>query len=1013
MLKHRRSLALNPNAMDVPMFGGQDSGVDPRVLQPGSNAVVENGRLTVRGQVRKRYGFTEAFSPLISTGVQVFSGGSVLFEHDGDSVWTYNDQLQSWTNIGRMSGGQIRTLGAVQSPLTVQQVSSAIVGDLMLIAWTEQTPGPILYCIVDLTTGAQLTTRTALGYGQNPQVLSIDSNFYVFFGDLSTPSPFIAKVVFPAATYPIVPYPSVKVGNNTSAATKFDVIVNNFGNAFLMLAEDVTSFFPATDATLYSVATTSFVSVLSVNINLGANQPSVFNTIQNADGDVLGGYNAGTAIVVRSAGAGDIFPNGGPLNYEPRRVTGANGRLFIETKPTSSIIPYSLVLNATNPLQYDLTRDGETVTNQVGVHLTGRAFVHGTNVYAAVNVDDALQSIDMIIDSRGAVIAVAGANGGAASGTDGFPSLAYYKDNGNGDFDAATRYLTTVQISDTGQIQTTVGITMRRFSLGNQQIYPEQIDNVTYMGCSAPQIYDGAQLTEWGFYFYPQISAATAGATSSGLLNGGLYDVSACYSWYDATGKVWRSATSFFETVTVPSTGSITVTVPYLWQTTKDNVWVEIYCTANVGGQTGSILYQAASFANLPVILDPVTFQPTTPSTATVTISRADLDLADELQLYTNGGAPDHITPPSLVHMSTSGLRHYGCCNEDNQVYVTSPAIPGQPLDFLFSQSVAVESRRGGLVASQPQDGNLWIFTLRALFLTNADINSLGVTNAGNVVLFSPPARAAFGDGCVSAASVFASTDGIYYQSSRGIEIVTRNQQAVFVGEPVKNITGTIIDTYSVPSQQQIRFVFTDKLVCYDYERRNWVQYAFASMPEMISGCSWNGLGVALTSNGVTRLEDTSTFFDDGEMPIVMRLQTPWLRLGGLAGWGKAWEFVVLGEQITACDMQVQIAYNDDPTWIDTLTIPSALIGTPFGGGQTGAFGQTLNVSQPSMFGNNPAGNAYKWLGIIPRADGNSFKFEFQTLNSGGEDIRLNYMTLIYGLQPGGLAQFPTARKFG
>ncbi len=134
--------------------------------------------------------------------------------------------------------------------------------------------------------------------------------------------------------------------------------------------------------------------------------------------------------------------------------------------------------------------------------------------------------------------------------------------------------------------------------------------------------------------------------------------------------------------------------------------------------------------------------------------------------------------------------------------------------------------------------------------------------------------------------------------------------------------------------------------------------------------------------------------------------------MGNIAGWGRTWRFMILGELRSAHTLNVRIAYQYDPAWIDQLSIASSQVyGTPAFGGGLGNFGR-MTFSSPSGFGANPAGNAYQFMGIMRRQKAGAFKFEITDTHSTGEDVALNILALLYGTLPN-LSQVPTWKKFG
>jgi hypothetical protein len=1032
MVNFKEPNQLVPTVLQVPLYGGQDSGMDRRLVDVGSVSIAENLQLSVRGQAQKRNGYASTTrqrtdGTTMTGAVQVFSGGgSNLFQHDGLVVSNYSPAAGVWAPLGDFLGAQMYGQSAVPASASVGEVSSASTNSYQAVVWTEGTT--VYLSIIETATGSFLQNRTTIaGNSRSPLVVAWNGDFYIFWAQTSPSSMFFSTFV--RGTNPFaIPTAIVAVPVNPSSVLAYDVTIDTINNRILGIFDDqsnparsgaagyyqIFSFDSALAATVLFSAPTATKQIprwtLSVGPALGTN--NFFwedgESLSTLTGFNLPGRSAVGLRRVASTSTGAAF-----FEVFKTSVPGGNqGYTVVQAGTIAQDATFAFVGPALFGTGYSQTPAGGGL-KPANMRLASKPFVYAGNSYCWIVSDSLFESQYFLIDQNGQIVGNALNNGGGAP-FDGIGiSLSAPTSDADANFSVAFRTVIKVGSTTDGPNSTTqYGIVRRSLQMGDSHIYCSQLDGVTYFSGPAPKTYDGSTLTEWGFYDYPNLLSTSLVAGSPGLLNGGIYTVYLVYSAYDATGKLWRSATSFPQTVTVAASGKITVTVPYLQTTARTNVMIEIYCTANVGGQTGIVPFLVGTVPNVPVAATTSINGVSTPVTQTTfDINLTDALLSRNEQLYiTQNGGNSFATPPPSTYQTTSGTRLYALSNEQNQVYVTTIAAPSSPLNFILTQAVNVPGEASTPNALGILDGLLFIATTRFWYVTNADTNDLSAPT----ITFAPPRRLPFDTGVQSPPSVISTTDGIYFQGQRGIILLDRRENLLFIGDAVKNYNADIIDSYISGPNQQIRFLVEGgPILNYDYQWKVWTQSVFADAPVVPSICRWNDQGVMLMPNGMPRLETVGLFFDDTNVAIRARLETPWIKPGGIAGWARTWSFMILGELRSPHTLQVRIAYQysettpGHPDWLDTLTIASTQVyGTPSFGGGLGTFGAI------GGFGTNSAGNAYQFLASMPRPKAGSFKFEITDVNSTGEDFALSILALYVGVLPG-ISQVPTWKKFG
>lgn len=1245
---------LTPSIINVPLFGGMDSSIDTKLLEPGNNRVVENARLDTRGRANKRFGYTSTSTQrsdgsILNPGVQVFSAGNALLQHDGLALSAYSPGSNAWLPLGDACSAPVNALGVVQSQNTVTEISSAASSAYFVTAWAEA--GNVYCSVTELATKTALVSRQLLAPGaRSPNVLQLNGNFYIFSAvsvpadhfaawtiNASNPFTVVGGPVVPTAPGSLMVYDvCVDATNNqllgvfddslgptsNPAAWNWQVFSITPGLVFTPLSsngtlKNTTGFYLSIFATPgvgggslvfsnFQAANSYFLRATGTALGAFVEVPSQWNTPGSTGGPVGIWATTATAlngVTAAPTAANTVFATNGDMRLASRAfnyngntyawavasdnltttqtatVTGGSNLItglttysgiYVGSSVSGTNIPGGSVVTAitgvagygasyvltlatqqawtpvtayvNNPLTllavpfqvpvfgggstaavvltvsatdyarvgindkisyYNATTQTTYTATVVSLNSSGGNFITvapspsstvsgwltagiGTVTAAAraVNIlstpgntvvvssntvvnpgvsiltQGTLSSLITAQVASGVTISTTPTLGGSAALTfslAGFQSQLFLIDqnaqivgnllsNGNspgydgrgislpevdtdgaGNFYFAQLYAQQLSFTQFGVAYTTNGAKV--FSLGFKAglFTAATLDGATYTSGLAPMFYDGTALTEQGFYNYPDLTTSVG----SGNLFGGTYVVAALYGWYDATGKLWRSAPgptlNTVGNVNVLPNGSISLSIPYLQTTRKQNAFIEIYCTANIGGQTGSTLYKVATVPNVSQPFSGAITGTAPPSlSVNYTISLADNLIQAGEPLYTTGGFPDFITTPASNYLAASGTRIYSLSGELNQVFASTIANPGSPLQFQAEQAVTIPSKTSAPQICSVMNSQLWVATKEKWLVTNADVSDTSQA----IITFAPMRELPFTSGVASPASVIQTSDGIYHQNSNTLALLQRNESIITVGEQIKNIIQAtpILSVYQVTSQQQIRFLCSGVILNYDTVNQAWSQSAFAGKPTLTSGCVWQGLGVLLGPSGPPALETAGVYFDD-TYPVTVRIETPWIKpsntasytptgvlMGSIAGWGRVWRYMILGERESAHTLQIRIAYQysetqpGQPDWLITQSISSSAANAgiaAFGQG-VGSFG-TLGGA---LFGPNTSGTAYQFVGVNPIQKVGAIKFEITDQGSTGQDFALSSLALLVGVKHG-LSVVPVAKEFG
>ncbi len=255
-----------------------------------------------------------------------------------------------------------------------------------------------------------------------------------------------------------------------------------------------------------------------------------------------------------------------------------------------------------------------------------------------------------------------------------------------------------------------------------------------------------------------------------------------------------------------------------------------------------------------------------------------------------------------------------------------------------------------GLVS---MDGRLFVFKRDGVFVVDGDGPAEGGV-AGNE--FSPPQRLATEYGCVDHRSIVVTTDGIFYRSPRGIELLTRSLQVRWIGDMV-NVSvdanpytcGAALDSFgrvhylladSVPSAVTVAGLTGVELV-YDLTFKLWtkylctgssLQYGEATQGVVIADIA--GLGETIVyvdpALGAT-YADESLGLDRGQYYVPWVIESGWFRTGQQAR-QRISEIMLLAKKNAAANhaIKMSLAYNFSDTYTQTFTWqPGDLTGLP------------------------------------------------------------------------------------
>ncbi len=234
-----------------------------------------------------------------------------------------------------------------------------------------------------------------------------------------------------------------------------------------------------------------------------------------------------------------------------------------------------------------------------------------------------------------------------------------------------------------------------------------------------------------------------------------------------------------------------------------------------------------------------------------------------------------------------------------------------------FNRNLYVDIPDGSRpVAVATLDEQVVIFTDRSIFLVVGNLPN----NAGGGANFYLQ-RVAFEDGCSNRYSILESRLGVFFESDRGINLLTRGYEVLFVGSGVEDSAfggDSVTGTAYLPQEDLFLFTTSDKtLVCQETAQGlRWTEWLYEHDGDIVASCAWGNYHVVLDSDGNLYYANMEAVTD-----VLMTLTTPWLYFGDLEGFQRIRDINLLGRNDTVTPVGravIQVGYEFSDSFSET-----------------------------------------------------------------------------------------------
>lgn len=998
------------------MAKGMDTKTDPKQLVMGKMELLENAYLISPGRFKKRNGY-ESLGVVENPNALAGYGDEVLAIAN-NKVYSYSAGKDGFVSVKTSTSSssdqsfefcQVETYRGITNGYSMFTTSSAyhesgfigIVSDSLSASWfsiLDYQTKAVIYGPVQIQTGSAISTK----------VFTLGAYFLIVY----TSSTNIKYIAVPANTTSGALPSSVTIASNYDTTNKgFDADVLN-GVLYLVWS-----------ATTSAVGIASLDSSLALRTSTLSLSDTVTGSIAIAGdettGDLSIAYYNGSAVKYLQCNISFTITSG------PSTVETVN---FVKTvaliiNNNSGYIYYEVYSNVSLPsfCFYNNRINRSTITS--GTAAAGASWVRSVGIvsrpfYATVNGETSAyifagytgnqpaagQGCVFLLNQSGVVIS--NISPGNAYGIGIYTRSVAERPNVTSLVNrvSSTEFNTcflraNYGFSIGGDQYSNFGAFGLTINFDSQYSYASSsaANNCHIVGGSL-QMYDGRNVVEHGFNIIaePPISGVASYNGSTNNFPTGTYSYIIVYEWFDSQGNFHQGVPSvaFDVAVTGPQT-TITLTIPTLRLTQKNNVYLSVYRNTLSSPSLFNRVYQTPNADALNTTsADSISYADSVP----------DATIATYQPIYTTGGVvPNYCVPSPRVIAKFKNRLLVVPAETPNIIWISkeiTQGIPGVPVEFSAFLTIQVNTEGGDITALVQMDDKCVVFKMYTLFYFAGDGPNDTLTSDD----ISEPTEIPTDVGCTNQRSVVVTPVGVMFKSQKGIYLLDRSLSASYVGAEVEAYNNeTIVSADLIPNTQQVRFLL-DSGTClvYDYLMKEWFIY---TNHNGVDAVIYNGLYTYLGTNGKLLQETPNEFSDDGSF-ITMKLRTGWLSFAGIQGFQRVWKMNILGEYYSSHQLLVSLAYNFDPNIEQTVQFDLDDVY------DNGTYGESTPYGDEDTYGSTYPLEQFTIYPDIQKCESIQVTIEDVSNGTNGESLSISSLGFEVGVE-GGLNRLPASNKFG
>jgi hypothetical protein len=936
-------MATPPSLTQIAFAGGLDESQEDEILDPSrSFLVLRNTRQDKRGGLTKRLGFDAMTLARLTSPSSSRSAGYRLMEFNGEPVVIDGTYLDAYSSVAaknlkrsRVPECSVRVLDAPGRIVADSEYCNGYIAIASGVAgYSGYTGAQAASVSVIDSNGAVVRPLEALGNSTSSIHLASFSSRYIVAAVKDTLANDISTYILDTQSL-------------TSGWVALATItsVTNSWPSICSLSDRVAIAYGRAGAPTLGVSTLNASGVItSTTIAAGAPPPAYIGISGSTGGTLWVAYDVSLDVTViglnpstlaTTATAAIAITVGGSVEHVDIVEGPTNqARVLAYNGGNGTLLRASVTISAG-------AATPTAMTSLVGIGAASRPFYYNSRHYIAcyggsldyTAVEDNSQAVAVLADwtnNEAVVRPVANLSPGLVVGR-----------QFRGKFSAAasTRYVYAYETTRSGaadvlnvRVGYGSGASVAVIDFADRHRWQAKTyDGRLYMSGGVVSAYDGETVSEVGFLHAP--AAPTTGTSGTGIT--GTFKYVAIYEEVDCAGVRTVSGVSSPSASVSPANQTVAVTTAGIGITSRIG-------TERIGTSRTRIVFYRTLTGGEPPYYRLGTVNCLGAISYTYNDSTTDATLATYAKLYapnlpgTAGEAQDRRAPPALSCIESYNGMLVGCAR--SSVFYSGQQVYGEATWFSPLFEVPIPDA-GDVKAVKALDGTLFVFKEQSIYAVAGEPPTDNGASGG----LGTPRIIATDVGCSEVSSLVSTSLGIFFQSRRGIELLTRAGQVVWIGEAIQRtlasypvVSSAVLDApsslvrFSLAASESSGLVSGNGVdVVYDLTLQTWISVddkttgpAATTLTPSQDACmvkvsdTWRYAW--LTTDGTVRYErlssDASAHIDDTNW-ITMSVETAWFKTAGLQGNQQLNRLLFLARKSTDHKLSISLAYNYETSY--------------------------------------------------------------------------------------------------
>jgi len=361
-------------------------------------------------------------------------------------------------------------------------------------------------------------------------------------------------------------------------------------------------------------------------------------------------------------------------------------------------------------------------------------------------------------------------------------------------------------------------------------------------------------------------------------------------------------------------------------------------------------------------------------------------DVSANKLIYSDGSAGTELqndpAPPSKGGCFHNGRIFLIDATKRNTLRYTKYFVHGIGVSFPEEFNLVIEDNQDReadyLTAVQSMDSKLIMFKSNSVLVLYGE----GPDDTGGNSDYTEPEIISTDNGCIEPRSLILTSMGIFYKSNKGIWLLSRSLESIYIGAGVEDFNDeTISGVVHLDGENEVRFTTREgTTMVYNYFYKQWTTFIDH---EAEASVNYNGKFSHLKSSGLVEVEHDA--FRDNSAFIPRKVDTGWLKVNHVGAMQRIKRIGLTGEYMDDHNIKVTTYHDYEKYSTSEYTlIPQAT-----------DYNRTIKPADADYYAGENDG-VYEYNVHVARQQGQSIRIVFEDVDTGAteEGFKMASMSL-------------------